>query len=145
MNSIKVSNGYLKMNDDDAEELLDTLMEQGILWEYISIIFNASVKEQAKYLAQVGNQEQDNKAMQEMINMMKAMQMKMDNIEKTVNEKTIVSSAPQSSVSAKPTSETNEEVKAPPKRKKKKVDTTKMNLGNGAFAQMASKMKQFEK
>ena len=140
MNSIKVSNGYLKLNTEDSEELLDNLMEQGILWEYISIIFNKSVKDKDKYLAELGQQPQDNKAMEEMLNMMKAMQTQMQNLEKNINGKAIISSAP-----VKPNEPTNEEVKAPPKRKKKKVDTTKMNLGNSAFAQMASKMKQFEK
>lgn len=141
MNSIKVSNGYLKIKDEEAEDFLDNLMDKGILWEYLSLVFNSSIKDKDKYLSQMTGSEQDNEAMKEMLDMMKAMQSQMNSLQKTVNEKTIVSKA----VSTSPNSETKEEIKAPPKRKKKKVDTSKMNLGNNAFAQMASKMKQFEK
>ncbi len=148
MNSIKVSNGYIKVKDDEAEELLETLMDKGVFWEYVSIVFNSSVKDKDKYLKQAQEEHTvhdtaSSEALGEMMKLIQSMQSQLKTIETKVDTPKVISSPVTADT---PNASTKSATPAPPKRKKKKVDPAKMNLGgNAAFAAMASKMKQFEK
>ena len=136
---VNFHSGYLKVTTPEAEALLEELLDSDGLWEYLSVAFQKSVEEQEQNKA-------ESLELKNMMNMMEKMMSSVSTLEKKVEKGVVINggSVPSTGTQTSSVSQASDKPE-PPRRKKKKIDQSKLNnLGGNAFLAMAQQAKKIK-
>lgn len=142
MYTVNLGDGYINLESEEARDFLETLIENGTFWEYISKIFNESLENKTQ------------KEMEKVTTMLTELMQKMNSMEKGVtyvsNKVDTFKTTPVvQSTSNNPSSVTNEAnieaMKAKRKaleedKKKRQAKTQQALKKGGGLAMMANKL-----
>lgn len=142
MYTVNLGDGYINLESEEARDFLETLIENGTFWEYISKIFNESLENKTE------------KEMEKVTTMLTELMQKMNSMEKGVtyvsNKVDTFKTTPVvQSTSNNPSSVTNEAnieaMKAKRKaleedKKKRQAKTQQALKKGGGLAMMANKL-----